>query len=246
MRVCPSPNFNERNPAVSVDYIVLHYTSMRSAQAALDRLCDPASEVSAHYLIDEDGEIFRLVDEEKRAWHAGKSFWRGIEDINSASIGIELQNPGHNFGYRPFPQRQIDALKKLLREIIEKRGLNPLRCLLGHSDVAPMRKVDPGELFPWQELAAERLGTWPTIKDKQSGTLEEAYAFLRQIGYACPAINEEACHAALRAFCRRYHPEGLDHPETPETFSRLRSLAEEDREEASASALDSDGEALSR
>ena len=153
-----SPNFNDRADGIKLAYIILHYTGMKDAASALERLCDPAAQVSAHYMIDEDGSVIQLVDEAKRAWHAGKSFWRGITDMNSASIGIELVNPGHEFGYRPFPAAQITALKKLLHEIIARHGMNRKSCLLGHSDIAPTRKQDPGELFPWEELAKDGLG----------------------------------------------------------------------------------------
>ena len=150
----PSPNFNERRLPVSM--IVLHYTGMQSAAEALERLKDPAAEVSAHYLIDEDGTVIRLVDEAKRAWHAGRSFWRGITDVNSASVGIELVNPGHEFGYRPFPDAQMEALVPLLADIVRRHDI-PRANVVGHSDVAPARKIDPGELFDWDMLARYNL-----------------------------------------------------------------------------------------
>lgn len=150
----PSPNFNERQLPVSM--IVLHYTGMQSAEAALARLTDPTAEVSAHYLIDEDGTIHRLVAEDKRAWHAGQSHWRGITDVNSASIGIELVNPGHEFGYRDFAPAQIEALIPLLAEIKDRYEITRGN-VVGHSDIAPTRKHDPGELFPgpsWRACAS--------------------------------------------------------------------------------------------
>jgi N-acetylmuramoyl-L-alanine amidase len=149
-RDSPSPNWNERKLPVSL--VVLHYTGMETAQAALARMCDPAAEVSAHYMIEEDGTVHRLVAEEHRAWHAGRSYWRGITDINSASIGIELVNPGHEHGYRPFPEAQMEALIPLLAGIMARHNIDPAG-VLGHSDVAPARKEDPGELFEWEVLA---------------------------------------------------------------------------------------------
>ena len=153
----PSPNFNER-PAPP-DMVVLHYTGMPTAKAALDRMTDPAAEVSAHYCVDEDGTVYRLVPEERRAWHAGVSFWKGDTRINSASIGIEIVNPGHEFGYRDFPAAQIDAVIGLL-DGIRGRWDIPDSRILGHSDIAPARKEDPGERFPWNTLAEHGHGLW--------------------------------------------------------------------------------------
>ena len=156
----PSPNHGERPAGVAVDLVVLHYTGMETAGAALARLCDPAARVSAHYLIDEDGQVFRLVGEERRAWHAGVSCWAGEADVNDRSIGVELANPGHEFGYSPFPEPQLGALEFLLGDILQRRRIHPKR-VVGHSDVAPLRKRDPGELFPWRRLAAKGLAYWP-------------------------------------------------------------------------------------
>ena len=128
---------------------------MATAALAVERLCDPTAQVSAHYLIDEDGTVVRMVAEEMRAWHAGKSFWRGVRDLNSTSIGIELANPGHDHGYRAFPEAQIVALMELAREIVERHGIAPDN-IVGHSDIAPGRKIDPGELFPWRRLGRFR------------------------------------------------------------------------------------------
>ena len=149
----PSPNHDPRPPDVAVDMLVLHYTGMADARSALDRLCDPAAKVSAHYLVDEDGAVHRLVDETRRAWHAGRAVWRGCADVNGASIGVELVNPGHAFGYRPFPDAQMEAVIALAREIIARHPI-PARNVVGHSDVAPARRADPGELFDWARLAA--------------------------------------------------------------------------------------------
>ena len=150
----PSPNWDERK--LPIEMVVLHYTEMKPVETALDRLTDPEAKVSAHYLITEEGEVVRLVDESKRAWHAGQSYWRGHRDVNSASIGIELDNPGHALGYRAFPEAQIDALVPLLHRIVKRYDI-PRANVVGHSDVAPMRKIDPGELFPWDRLAEYHL-----------------------------------------------------------------------------------------
>ncbi len=156
----PSPNFGERPADSAIDMLVLHYTGMLSGELALERMCDPASQVSAHYMIEEDGCIYQLVAEGKRAWHAGRGQWRGCCDVNSRSIGIEIVNPGHEFGYRPFAVRQIDALKALCQAILARHDI-PAHHIIAHSDLAPDRKEDPGELFPWQQLAAEGIGLWP-------------------------------------------------------------------------------------
>lgn len=153
----PSPNFNERTAVP--DMVVLHYTGMETAKAALDRLCDPEAKVSAHYVVDEDGTVYHLVPEARRAWHAGVAVWKGERDINGVSIGIEIVNPGHEFGYRDFPGVQIDAVTGLLDGIRGRWDIADHR-LLGHSDVAPERKQDPGERFPWQTLAEAGHGLW--------------------------------------------------------------------------------------
>jgi N-acetylmuramoyl-L-alanine amidase len=155
-----SLNHGARAGGQKPSLLLLHYTGMRSAEEALERLCDPHSEVSAHYLIEETGEIHSLVPEDRRAWHAGKAYWAGESDINSASIGIEIVNPGHEFGYRAFPEHQITSLVRLSQGILKRYNIPPSR-VLGHSDVAPGRKADPGELFPWERLAQAGVGLWP-------------------------------------------------------------------------------------
>ncbi len=156
----PSPNHDARPPGTAIDILLLHYTGMATAEAALARLVDPAAKVSAHYLIDEAGAVSRLVPEARRAWHAGVAAWAGAHDVNGRSIGIELVNPGHEFGYRPFPEAQMTALIALAAEIMARHRI-PSHRVLGHSDVAPGRKQDPGELFDWQGLAAAGIGLWP-------------------------------------------------------------------------------------
>lgn len=200
----PSPNWNERRLPVSM--VVLHYTGMASAEAALARLCDAEAKVSAHYLIDEDGTVTALVAEDKRAWHAGEAYWRGITDVNSASIGIELANPGHEGGYRPFPATQIEALLPLLADIVDRHGVSPAN-VVGHSDVAPARKLDPGELFDWPRLARLRLAL-PIPRPKMWLVYDNPGAFylaLERFGY-----DVTDGHAAVRAFQRRFRPALID------------------------------------
>ena len=203
-REAPSPNWNER--ALPVSMVVLHYTGMRTAAEALERMCDPAAQVSAHYMIDEDGTVTRLVSEDKRAWHAGRSYWRGITDVNSASIGIELVNPGHEWGYRPFTEAQMEALIPLLARIVEQYAI-PLANVVGHSDIAPARKDDPGELFEWETLARYKLAL-PAPRPRISLVYDEPSKFflaLERWGYD---ISDG--RAALRAFQRRWRPGRID------------------------------------
>ena len=200
----PSPNFDERLLPVSI--VVLHYTGMQTAEAAIDRLRDPAAKVSAHYLIAEDGQVLRMVAEEKRAWHAGKSRWRGIEDVNSASIGIEIVNPGHEWGYRPFPDAQIEALLPLVADIKERHGITRGN-IVGHSDVAPVRKRDPGELFPWHRLARLRLALPRPTRNLLDPMWTQAgfLLALERFGYD---VTDPM--AAIMAFQRRFRPELID------------------------------------
>ena len=200
----PSPNWDER--ALPITMVVLHYTGMPSADEALARLCDPQAKVSAHYFIDEAGTVTRLVPEDKRAWHAGRSYWRGITDINSASIGIELANPGHEWGYRPFPEAQMEALLPLLADIVDRHKISRAN-VVGHSDIAPARKDDPGELFDWERLARLRLAL-PIPRPKIWLVYDNPGAFylaLERFGYD---ITDEA--AAVRAFQRRWRPSLID------------------------------------
>ena len=204
-RTLPSPNFNER--ALPITMVVLHYTEMKPVDTALDRLCDPGAEVSAHYLISEEGEVTLLVDEDKRAWHAGQSYWRGHKDVNSASIGIELDHPGHALGYRGFAEEQLDALIPLLHRILRRHDI-PRANVVGHSDVAPARKSDPGELFPWDRLAEYGLCLARPQKLELGDPFDNDGAFylaLERFGYD---ITDG--HAAVRAFQRRWRPERID------------------------------------
>ena len=195
----PSPNHDDRGGA-PIDMLVLHYTGMPSAEAALSRLCDPAAKVSAHYTIDEDGTVYALVPDARRAWHAGHSFWAGLRSVNACSIGIELVNPGHEFGYRVFPQSQIAALKNLCRDILARHPI-PAARVLGHSDIAPARKEDPGELFPWAELAADGIGLWPQISSGECGA-----DGLARFGYD-PDVPLDKI---VTAFQRHFRPQNLN------------------------------------
>jgi N-acetylmuramoyl-L-alanine amidase len=223
-----SPNFDARPGAGVVDMLILHYTGMKTAQEALDRLCDPAARVSAHYLIDEDGTVWHLVDELKRAWHAGISSWRGRSDINAVSIGIELVNPGHEFGYRPFPDAQMTALEELAHGILARHPV-PARQVLGHSDVAPQRKQDPGELFDWARLARAGIGLWPDFGAPVEAlqTVAELQAALTSFGYACPAPAEGSAQMAtvITAFQRHFRPALCDGALDAETRHRITILA---------------------
>ena len=187
--------------------VVLHYTDMPSAEAALTRLCDPAAKVSAHYVITEEGEVVRLVDESMRAWHAGMSYWRGKSNVNGCSIGIELANPGHTCGYRPFPDAQIDALVPLLHRIVQDYDI-PRANVVGHSDIAPQRKLDPGELFPWERLAQYRLAL-PRPERLELGDPFDNdgsfYLALERFGYDVSEGKK-----AVEAFQRRWRPEKID------------------------------------
>jgi N-acetylmuramoyl-L-alanine amidase len=216
----PSPNFDERGRAV--DMIVLHYTGMPSGAEALARLTDAASKVSCHYLVEEDGTIFALVPEGKRAWHAGVSFWRGDAETNARSIGIEIVNPGHEWGYRKFPKKQIDMVVALVKDIRTRHDV-PLANIVGHSDVAPQRKEDPGELFPWKRLAEEGLAIGPYEgAPDPSIAYEDALTMLRAIGYDAP---DKAHAAALVAFQRRFCPGALAQGFNPLTKAALKWAA---------------------
>ena len=226
----PSPNWNERPPGTAVDTLILHYTGMRSAQEALDRLCDEAAQVSAHYLIDEDGAVVALVPEDRRAWHAGRSAWLGGTGLNDRSIGIELVNPGHEFGYRAFPEAQIDACLDLGLALVRRWPI-PARRVLAHSDVAPDRKLDPGELFPWRRLAEAGLGLWPAPVAPEKAAAEPPaiaalQAGLAAYGYAVPRHGrlDRATTKVIAAFQRHFRPERVDGVADAETAARLRGL----------------------
>ncbi len=200
----PSPNFNDR--ALPVSMLVLHYTGMKSGAEALTRLVDPEAGVSAHYVVEEDGRIFRLVAEENRAWHAGKSWWRGISDVNSASIGIEIVNPGHEFGYRAFPPEQMESVLRLTEGIVKRHDI-PRANVVGHSCVAPARKEDPGELFDWPLLARHRLAIEVPEKLGAPPDWGDASFLLALERYGYDIAEPEK---AIIAFQRRFRPSRLD------------------------------------
>lgn len=220
----PSPNNDLRD--ASPDMIVLHYTGMKTGAAALGRLCDPASKVSSHYLVEEDGRVFRLVAEDRRAWHAGVSSWAGRGYLNDCSIGIEIVNPGHEWGYRPFPVEQMRAVQALVAEIMIRWSIPPER-VVGHSDIAPTRKDDPGELFDWKRLAGAHLAIWPdAADDTDAGRLldpEGVASLSRVMKIAGYDLTDFA--AALRAFRRRFRPEALDGLPTMRDFLIAREVA---------------------
>ncbi len=222
MTDAPSPNFDERGRGV--DMIVLHYTGMKTGAEALARMRDAEAKVSAHYMVEENGDIFRLVAEEKRAWHAGVAAWKGETDINARSVGVEIVNPGHEFGYRDFPAAQIDAVVALIKDIRTRYDVAPA-MVLGHADVAPRRKEDPGEKFPWQRLAAEGLAVAPYDGDGSEGdavSYDAALKMLQAIGYDAPAGD----HAAgLLAFQRRFCPASLGQGFDRRTKAALAALS---------------------
>lgn len=217
----PSPNCDLRGRAI--DMVVLHYTGMKSGADALAGLCDPAARVSAHYLVEEDGRVFALVAEDMRAWHAGVSSWRGEGEINARSIGIEIVNPGHEWGYRDFPHAQIASAVALLKDIRTRHDIPPSR-VVAHSDVAPARKEDPGEKFPWAALAREGLALAPYDGPPDASIpYPQALAALRAIGYevADAAPGVPAAAAAVVAFQRRFCPAALGQGFSPLTKAAL-------------------------
>jgi N-acetylmuramoyl-L-alanine amidase len=216
--VSVSPNFDDRTPSTPVDMLVFHYTGMQSVEAALDRLCDPTAKVSAHYVIDEDGAVAPLVVEDKRAWHAGVAFWRGETDINARSIGIELVNPGHEFGYRAFPEPQMAALIDLAIGILDRHPIAP-RNVVGHSDVAPTRKTDPGELFDWAGLTQAGVGLWPGDANPVEADEAQVLEWLNTYGYDTTDGAQ-----AITAFQRHFCPQTLDGRADALTAGRLRAL----------------------
>ncbi len=236
----PSPNFDARR--APPDMLVLHYTGMKTARAAVARLRDPEAKVSAHYVVDEDGSILRLVAEERRAWHAGQGAWQGETDCNAASIGIEIVNPGHEFGYRDFPEAQIDAVISLVSDI-RTRWTIPDARIIGHSDLAPERKQDPGELFPWKRLAGVGHGLWFEPASERIAALgaplgvgDEGLgvivlrAGLHRLGYGLTPGGgyDAATRLTVEAFQRHWRPgrvDGIADGETRATLMGVLQLA---------------------
>ncbi len=228
----PSPNADAR--LAPPDMIILHYTGMQSGEEALARLRDPEAQVSAHYVIEEDGRVFALVPEARRAWHAGVSFWKGAHNLNGVSIGIELVNPGHDWGYRAFPEAQIATLIELIGEIRSRWSIDDSR-IVAHSDIAPDRKKDPGELFPWKRLAEAGHGLWaeappapgaPLAPGEESTGVFALQAGLTRLGYdsAPSGVYDETTATIVSAFQRHWRPEKVDGLADGETRARLMAL----------------------
>ncbi|MBY0407829.1 MAG: N-acetylmuramoyl-L-alanine amidase [Rickettsiales bacterium] len=201
MNIIPlaSPNHDSRE-GQPIDMLVLHYTGMQTGAEAIARLRDANAKVSAHYVVEENGDFYALVDETQRAWHAGVSHWRGATNINQRSLGIEIVNPGHEFGYRPFPPAQMTAVSQLCRAILASHDI-PARNVVAHSDIAPTRKEDPGELFPWQTLATVGIGLWPHPDATQAPATTDQLA---DYGYEITNLEK-----TITAFQRHFRPHGL-------------------------------------
>lgn len=238
-----SPNHDARPEGMPIDMLVLHYTGMPTGTAAISRLRDASAKVSAHYVVEEDGRVFRLVPEPRRAWHAGVACWRGHRDINGRSIGIELVNPGHEYGYREFPRAQMAALEALARDIVRRHRIAP-RNVVGHSDVAPERKDDPGELFDWERLARAGIGPWPKLggwlrrravpsfefgPDDRDKAIADVQQKLAAWGYDVPTngVLDPRTTRVLVAFQRHFRPARIDGRLDGETASRLNALLEQ-------------------
>ena len=233
--VRPSPNHNERQGGARPDIILLHYTGMRDPQAAINLLRTPASEASAHYVVLEDGYIIQLVAEERRAWHAGASSWAGETNVNSRSIGIEIANPGHDHGYPDFPKRQVAAVTALCRSILTRHKIRADR-VLAHSDVAPARKQDPGEKFPWRVLAESRIGIWVKPAPISQGQIyvlgetdpgiEATQTLLADYGYGVTpnGYMDGTTRDAVAAFQRHFRPARVDGVLDTSTVATLKSL----------------------
>jgi len=234
VRDLPSPNQDDRPAGVPIDMLILHYTGMQSAQAAVERLRDPAAKVSSHYVVDEDGFVLCLVPEERRAFHAGVSYWRGYTELNGRSIGIEIVNPGHEWGYRDFPVLQLAAVCDLCLAILSRHAI-PVRNIVAHSDVAPDRKEDPGEKFDWEGLAQNGVGLWPVgVPDlgttgavRDATGLRGVRAALADIGYrvAPEGALDPALSSVLRAFQRHWRPEAVTGQADSGTLARLLAVA---------------------
>jgi N-acetylmuramoyl-L-alanine amidase len=236
VQICPAANVEDRRDGRAPDILLLHYTGMRSASKAVEWLARADSKVSCHYVIDEFGAITQLVPEARRAWHAGVSCWQGETDINSASIGFEIHNPGHDMGYPDFADAQIDSVIKLGLDIVGRWNIAPER-VLAHSDVAPQRKIDPGEKFPWQQLAQAGLGAWvsaspppidgPVLSLGQSGgSVHAAQVLLARYGYDV-VPNGTFGHRTfevVRAFQRHFRPARVDGRLDLSTLSTLEQL----------------------
>jgi len=233
--VLPSPNHGERRGARRPDCLILHYTGMPTCNGAVALLRDPKAEVSAHYVIDEAGAVLQLVPEARRAWHAGVGQWKGERDLNSASIGVEIANAGHDGGLPPFPDAQIAAVIALCQDISARWRLRPER-ILAHSDIAPARKRDPGERFPWDRLAAAGVGHWvlpapieggPLFKTAEEGPpIRGLQAMLSLYGYGLEptGVYDKPTTTVVAAFQRHFRPERVDGLADASTIATLRAL----------------------
>lgn len=231
----PTPNHGERRGFLRPEYVILHYTGMPTAEGAIALLRDPKTEVSSHYVIEENGRVIQLAQESRRAWHAGKSSWRGLQDMNSASIGLEICNPGHDGGLPPFPDLQIESVVRLCRDIARRHGIRPER-FLAHSDIAPARKRDPGENFPWRDLARAGVGIWaeaetpsesPSCARGQEGAqVRSLQTMLSLYGYDVGAsgVYDGATMAAVAAFQRHFRQARVDGLADDSTVGVLREL----------------------
>lgn len=217
MRQALSPNHDARPEGVLIDMLLLHYTGMPTAAEAVARLRDPTSRVSSHYVVEEDGLVWQLVPEERRAWHAGISYWRGYSGLNDRTVGIEIVNPGHQWGYRPFPALQMAAVCDLCLSVLDRHPILA-RNVVAHSDVAPDRKDDPGELFDWRGLAANGVGLWP-MQDAEPAV--NVMAALGAIGYRTDVPED----MLLRAFQRHWRPGRVDGLADRETRSKLSGVS---------------------
>lgn len=218
----PSPNFDKRPDDIDINVLVMHYTGMPTAHDAMERMCDAKAEVSAHYMVDEDGTVYQLVDEAMRAWHAGIGAWRGRASLNDTSIGIEIVNPGHEFGYRHFPDEQMQSVIELSQKIVSRHPIDA-RNVIGHSDLAPNRKEDPGELFNWKLLAKHGVGLWPKVKTllrphrailnpgDESIAVAEVQRMLADYGYHIRVDGHygEKTEVVVKAFKRHFVPENV-------------------------------------
>jgi N-acetylmuramoyl-L-alanine amidase len=220
---CPSPNHDARPGGAPVDILLMHYTGMKTADEALARLTDPAAKVSAHYTIGRDGRVYRHVPEERRAWHAGVSWWGGERNVNGRSIGIEIVNPGHEFGYIPFTDEQIAALIDLSQGILARHAI-PARRVIGHSDVAPARKEDPGELFPWKHLADYGIGVWPSPSPRRVSGNPDISDDLKRYGYGLAPDVDIPLDKVITAFQRHFRPSCMDGIADAETRALLQAL----------------------
>ncbi len=232
----PSPNFNERQGGGPVDILVLHYTGMPDAESAMKLLTTVEGKVSSHYTVDEDGTVYAHVPENLRAWHAGVSSWGGATDINSRSIGIEIVNPGHEYGYRPFVPAQIKVVMALCHGILKRWPITPAR-VLAHSDIAPGRKIDPGELFPWDDFAAHGIGRWPRAHLQQSSAqvinagdkgdhVARLQGDLARYGYGIEVtgVFDERAQTVVSAFQRHFRRSNFDGVADGETQAILADL----------------------